>query len=349
MNNYTPFLKFKTAEIGALKALKDAELEAVTPFFDLATRKDITDEDVKKTIIKGVRKYELNFKNSNGFYIDDFDIDDSMRINGSIVYEFLIQTFQEIDFIPVIGLDRTTQRINSVFNPLIISDTLAIRLNQEDFISYTLIEDELAELLERADSQYSKFHLLLDCRLCIDSGVVDLSTKLIQLIQAISSDHHFEKIIISGSSIHASVAEILPVSSEALITRKECNIFQMVTQELGDRFGFGDYTVISPNYSDADIPKSALRKVMTAKVIYSYEDKHHFLRGGAIETHPRGAKQYDDMCLTLTSYVFYRGKAYSVGDEYIDTKSNGIGVDALPHSIGKYLINAHMTFMINDY
>ncbi|CAH7200149.1 putative phage-related protein [Vibrio chagasii] len=349
MNKYTPFLKFKVAEIGALKALEDDKISSITPFFDLATKQDITSTDVENTITRGVRKYELNFKKANGFYIDDYDIDDSVLINGDIVYNFLIDTFKDINYIPVVGLDRTPQRINSIVSPLIISDTLAIRLDQEDFVSYTLIEGEFTDLIELAKDKYTKFHLILDCRLCADADVIDLSNKIIQFIKSVTEEYTFEKIIIAGSSIHASIADILPVLSEVTVSRKECEIHEFVANELGAHIEFGDYTVISPNYSDANIPQAALRKIMTPKIIYSYDHEQHFLRGGAIETHPRGAKQYDDMCLKLVNYHFYRNEKYSIGDKYLYDKSKGIGTDALPHSIGKYLINAHMTFMICHY
>ncbi|ENK2291010.1 beta family protein [Vibrio parahaemolyticus] len=349
MNNYTPFLKFKVAEIGALKALEDNELSSITPFFDLATKNNITADDIENTITKGVRKYELNFKKANRFYMDDYDIDDSILIHGSIVYEFLITKFQEIDFIPVIGLDRTDARNKSVLSPLVLSDTVAIRFNQDDFLSYTIIEDEISDLIDAAKEKYTKFHLILDCRLCINSDPIELSNRLIQFIKLITKDHSFDKIIISGSSIQASIAEILPVSSEKTLSRVECKVFELVNKELPLVLEFGDYTVISPNYSDVNIPQAALRKVMTPKVIYSYENKHHFLRGSAIETHPRGTKQYNDMCKQLVAYTFFRGKGYSVGDKYLEEKSRSVGTDALPHTIGKYLINAHMSYMINDY
>ncbi|HCE2477631.1 TPA: beta family protein [Vibrio parahaemolyticus] len=349
MNKYTPFLKFKVAEIGALKALKDDEISHITPFFDLATKQGITSADIENTITRGVRKYELNFKKANGFYIDDYDIDDSILINGDIVYKFLIDKFQGINYIPVVGLDRSVDRINSISSPLIIGDTLAIRLTQDDFTSYTLIEDDINDLFGLVEEKYTKFHLILDCRLCSESNPIDLSNKIIRLINSITSEYEFEKIIIAGSSIHASIAEILPVLSQVAISRTECEIHDRVSLELGEDIELGDYTVISPNYSDANIPQAALRKIMTPKIIYSYDKMQHFFRGGAIETHPRGAKQYDDMSLQLVGSSFYRSKNYSVGDNYLYEKSQGIGTDALPHSIGKYLINAHMTFMIRDY
>lgn len=349
MNNYTPFLKFKVAEIGALKALEDNELSSITPFFDLATKPDISPESLESTITKGVRKYELNFKKANSFYIDDYDIVDSLRIKGFLVYEFLIDAFKEVNFIPVVGLDRTDARNKSVLSPFVISDTVAIRLVQDDFLSYTLIEDEITDLIDEMKDKFEKFHLILDCRLLVGADPLELSSRLVRFIKSITQNHHFNKIVIAGSSIHSSIAEILPVSSEVTLSRLECKLFNAVDKEVPLELGFGDYTVISPNYSDANIPPNALRKVMTPKVIYSYEGKHFFLRGAAIETHPRGAKQYDDMCKKLITYAFFRKKMYSVGDRYLEEKSRSVGTDALPHTMGKYLINAHMTYMINDY
>ena len=270
-------------------------------------------------------------------------------IKGSIVYEFLIDKFQGIDFIPVVGLDRTVARNQSVLSPQVLSDTLAIRLNQEDFLSYTIIADDIADLIDETKDKYIKYHLVLDCRLCVALDAITLSNQLIQFITLITKDYDFDKIIITGSSIHPSIADILPVLSEKTLSRVECEVFKIVSQELSLNLEFGDYTVISPNYSDVNIPQAALRRVMTPKIIYSDEDKHYFFRGGAIETHPRGAKQYDDMCQQLVNYACFRNKTYSVGDQYLDEKSHSIGINALPHTIGKYLINAHMTYMLNDH
>ncbi|EPN4987717.1 beta family protein [Vibrio alginolyticus] len=353
MSRYTPFLKFKTCEIAALKALEDDEISSITPFFDLATKKDIKASDIEKTISKGVRKYELNFKKANGFYIDDYDIDDSIRINGDIVYNFLISEFSGLPYIPVVGLDRTPDRVKSLESPLISSDTMALRLSYDDFLSYTLSKDDIDDLLEPLvcgiEAKYKKIHLIFDLRVCNKIDVHNVSSSLIKFIQAIVEDYSFEKIIISGSSIPASIADVLPVTSEKTLTRNECRVFEIVNHELGGSIEIGDYTTISPEYSDVSIPPAALRKIMTPKVIYAYDDKQYFVRGGALETHKRGNKQYDDMCSSLVKETFFRGATYSIGDEYIADKAKGLGKDAQPNSISKYLINAHLTYMIIDY
>lgn len=354
MNKYTPFLKFKGSEIGALKLLKKTELASITPFFDLATKKDITDHDIENTITKGLRKYELNFQGCPRFYIDDFDLDDSHRINGDIVYNFFIDTFQSINFIPVVGLDRTPDRISSLHDPLIGSDTFALRLTKEDFKSYVLSEDDIADIMNEfyvGDSKpYSKVHLIIDCRVCVEENEVELSNLIAKFIYDICQDYNFEKIILTGSSISVNYIDNVASGQRNTIDRIECAIYNAVTSMLEIKnIELGDYTVITPDYSDIDIPPAALRKVMTPKVVYSYGTYQHFLRGNAIESHPDGAGQYDTLCLELVGKTFFRGEQYSGGDAYIVQKSKKIGKDAQPAFMNKHLINAHITYMLKDY
>jgi hypothetical protein len=359
MNKYTPFLKFKTGEIGAIKELSNTDAKLITPFFDLATKPDITSENIETTISKGVRKYELNLTQVNNFYIDDYDIDDDMEINGEIVYHFLIKQFSEIPFIPVVGLDRSDERIDSVkvgkVNGDILSDTLAIRLTEEDFQHFSLIEDDLEDLLEVLSEDglnlFNKVHLILDYRLCNDSNSTASANILVPFIESINDAHDFEKIIITGSSIPPSVADVLKVGESTTIDRIECKIQKLVKGKLNklNTLEIGDYCTISPNYSDVVIPQYALRKVMTPKIVYSKNEQQLFIRGHSIDSHPRGALQYDDMCNALVNSPWFRGKKYSNGDKYIHDKSKGLGKNAQPGTIPKPLTNAHITYMLNDY
>ena len=103
------------------------------------------------------------------------------------------------------------------------------------------------------------------------------------------------------------------------------------------------------DYSDVQIRGELMRRVTAPKVMYIYEDRLHVKRGGAIEGHPRGNKQYNDLSVTLVGESFFRGSTYSFGDKFIDEKSKNIGNDATPSTIPKALINAHITFMLNDF
>lgn len=92
-----------------------------------------------------------------------------------------------------------------------------------------------------------------------------------------------------------------------------------------------------------------MRKVTAPKMMYSFDHKLNIKRGGAIEGHPRGNKQYNDLSFTLVREHFFRGSTYSFGDKYIFEKSNNVGSDASPSTIPKALINSHITYMLNDF
>ena len=111
----------------------------------------------------------------------------------------------------------------------------------------------------------------------------------------------------------------------------------------------GDYGVISPDYSDIKIPSNAMLNVMAPKIIYTYNRKHFIIRGGAIKTHERGFKQYNDFAEIIVLKPFYRGPGYSYGDNFIEQKSRSIGKKVMPGTIIKPTVNAHITYMMKDY
>ena len=159
------------------------------------------------------------------------------------------------------------------------------------------------------------------------------------------------KIIVTGSSIPPSIGEILSVGDEVELRRLELDIFDGVRDAIGDDFDvvLGDYGIVSPNYSDLDIPPEVFQNVMTAKILYTF-DRHHFIiRGGAIRTHERGNEQFYDQAAVIVDSTFYRGADYSWGDNFIDEKSRSEGNLATNSTILKPTINLHITYMLNDY
>ena len=83
----------------------------------------------------------------------------------------------------------------------------------------------------------------------------------------------------------------------------------------------GDYTIVSPNYSEVSLPGNVMYNVMTPKTVYSYDNKHYFIRGGSLKTHPDGSSQFNEQARVIMSKPFYRGQHYSFGDSFIEEKS----------------------------
>ncbi|WP_335957983.1 beta family protein [Acinetobacter bereziniae] len=348
--NYIPFLKFKVNEVGALKELEIHLKETLTPFFDLPRKENISEEAFKKMIEQLVRKYELNLKAFSEFYLDNFDIDDSLKISGDENYKFALEKFINTPLIPVVGLDRSPQRNQLVFDyaSLLKTDTVAIRLTSED-LDYQLNEDDLNDLLEACNENYKKIHLIIDNRICLNIDVDERAQVIIEFIEAITKDKDFDKIIVAGSSIPASIRDILDTGEQKILDRDEISIYRIVKAH-HNTICLGDYTVVSPNYSDVQVRGELMGKVTTPKVFYPFSDKMFATRGYALETHPRGHQQYNDLSLIVIGQSFYRTKINSFGDNYIYEKAHLIcKKNVTPSSIPKPLVNLHISFMLKNF
>jgi hypothetical protein len=348
--NYIPFLKFKVNEVGALKELEVSLKENLTPFFDLPRKEDVTEEAFKQMIEQLVRKYELNLKAFPAFYLDNYDIDDSLTIFGDENYKFVLDKFIETPLIPVVGLDRSPQRNQLVFDyaSLLKTDTVAIRLTSED-LDYSLNEDDLDELLDNCYENYQKVDLIIDNRICLNIDIEERAQEIIEFIEAITNDTKFNKIIVVGSSIPASIRDLLDTGDQKILDRDEISIYRLVKAQ-HNTICLGDYTVISPNYSDVQVRGEIMGKVTTPKVFYPFNDQMFVTRGFALETHPRGRRQYNDLSLTVVGQSFYRTKSNSFGDNYIYEKAHLICTKYVtPSSIPKPLVNLHISFMLKHF
>lgn len=348
--SYVPFLKFKTNEVAALKELDNVLHENLTPFFDLARRDDMDEENFKKMVKQLFRKYQINLTKLAAFYLDNYDIADSLVIDSQENYKFVLDSFITSKIIPVVGLDRSPKRNQLVFDysKKFLSSTVAVRLTNED-LDYDLIQDDLEELLEACFKLFSKVDLIIDNRVCLNANSDDRANEIIEFIDAILVDNVFNKIIVSGSSIPASIREILDTGEQKELERNEIKIFRSIKQKHKDIY-LGDYTVVSPNYSDVKVSGELMGKVSTPKVFYAFDDTLFVTRGYAFDTNPRGLKQYNDLSKIVVSQSFYRKKENSFGDNYIYEQAHELSKkNATPSSIVKPLVNIHISYMLKDF
>ncbi len=354
MTSYFPFLKIKVNEIGALSALPIDLKKSIVPFFDFPRKKDMTEDSFKDMVGKAARSVAKNIKDFETIILDNFDIEDTIKVGGSDNYIYIISAFEKINFVPVVGLDRTSTHNQAVFdakkNGKIISEKVAIRLQGEDFESFALVQHELKALFDAGTGLFKSWIVILDNRVCLPIEVLERSEHIIRFIPALNAKHHIDAIAITGSSIPASIGDLVATESAVTQPRIEIDIFRRVKAAIDDENVFlGDYTIVSPLYSDLDIPPQTLRNVTAPKITYSYENLHYILRGGALTSHPRGDIQYNDMANHLIAQAFYRKPPYSFGDNYLHEKANLIGSRVTPSSILKPTINAHMTYMCKDF
>ncbi len=354
MRKYTPFLKLKVNEIGALGELPADIYPKITPFFDLPHKKDRTAEELVKLITASAKKLRKLADRVPRFFLDLYDIPDDLIAHGSGLFNAVAQEFKGLDFIPVIGLDRSNGYINSVFScqagGQLKSQTLGIRLVDDDYQSYAACKSDISSLVAGATGAgFKDFTLILDMRLCANKSQIDLSSTLSKFLTALGPKPAFKEIIITGSTITAQIGELVPTESETIIDRVELATFQLLNYLPKTFIGFGDHTVVSPNYSEMDLAKEFLRNVTAPKIVYSYDDAHYVARGGALKSHSRGNAQYYDMALPLVRKPFFRGAFYSFGENFLLEKAAELGPLVTPSSILKPTICAHMTYMVRAH
>lgn len=355
MNNYIPFLKLKVNEIGALATLSPAIKAKTYPFFDLPKKKNSSEITFKEMLAKSKTSIKKHLAGFPAFFLDNLDIDDSLTVDGLDNYGAVIDTFGDLEsFIPVVALDRLASRNELVFSKkaqgMISSSNIAIRLQPDDFQSYAVIEEELLELQAKGNGLFEHWVIVLDNRCCQNIDAHQRGELINKFLSKASAKIKANSIIIAGSSIPASIRDILKVESECHQARNELNIYRIVAAAKNySNIFLGDYTVVSPQYSDIEIPPEAMQNVIAAKVIYSHDDSHYIVRGGSLKSHLRGRLQYNDITAKILTKSFYRGAGYSFGDNYISEKAKHLGPGVTPGSILKPTINLHITYMLTSF
>lgn len=352
-HNYTPFLKFKGNEVAGLSELSTKLKAELTPFFDLPRKDDMTRASFEKLVASCQKKAEKYLLDFPYIFVDLFDIDDSITKVGEPNCRVVIEAFANIKYVPVLGLDRASDHNKAIIEAKgageILSDTVAVRFQSEEFTSFSLIKDELFELFSAGSSVFSEWIIIFDCRVCIVGNRSKIASDLAAFFSQVNLAIRIQKYIVVGSSIPATIADIAKPNDESVIARAELEIFHNAEKIVGkNHFSFGDYTIVSPMYSELTIPPEMLLSVTAPKVFYSFQNNHYIARGGRIKT--QGYGQYDDICVQITNKSFYRGATYSEGDAFIKRRADGIRPkNVMPSTILKPTICAHITYMALGY
>lgn len=349
---YVPFLKLKGNEVSAYVVLDDAVKQNIRPFFDLPTKKDI-DEEQLRTLIKKSAKKLKKYLNDKEYYLDNIDIPDAIDIDLDASYKFVLSEFADQVFIPVVGVDRDPLRNNTVFDAkkmgAIKSNELAIRVLPDEFYSFDAIESELIDLKNQGAGLFDKFTLIVDARLLAAGEGAKTAKMASDFINKAQKKIGFDLCIFTGSSIPASISELVKTEAKATIVREELIAIEELRNSTGAPIIFGDYTIVSPYYSDLLMPAYMLLNVTAPRYIYSFDNMHYIIRGGGLKTHHRGYLQYNDLAHHLTSEKFYRGVGYSAGDKWLSNNINAGAKKTTPGTALVPTINSHITFMCSSH
>ena len=348
MIRYAPFLKAKRGELTAVGGLNPKVKQAICPFFDFPRKKANYDPDsFANTTANIAASLKKHWGNDAEFYFDDLDIDQKLLIKGEHQYCHILKALKELRVIPVVGLDRLKH--NDAVAELkregqIVSPAVAFRAEQGDFEDYDDNEDQIDYDLAAVFDQFEAIDLILDCRLCTGMKVSEAAQLIATFVRKFCGPREkVRRVIVTGSSIPATIGDILPVDSAVTVARRELEIIAKARDLSEIDLVTGDYATVSPFYSDTDLDPKLLQNIMTPRLIYPFDRSYFATRGTSLKS--GGYDQYVELTKDLCAQSFFR-RGYSIGEDYFYEKSKRIGNNATNGTVIKPSVVAHITYMV---
>ena len=350
MIRYIPFLKAKRGELTAMGELSPDVKKAICPLFDFPRKKpDYNAEAYAATTRSIATSLTKHWGAHAEFYFDDLDIGQKLIVKGDHQYAYMLKALKELKVIPVVALDRTNH--NAAAAQLkrdgeIASTTVAFRAEQADFEDFEAKQDQVDYDLAAVFEEFESIDLILDCRVCSGLDVSLTAQQIAVFAKKFCKSYDVRRVIITGSSIPASLGDLVKPDSAETVIRRELAIISK-TRDLADvDVVAGDYATVSPFYSDADFDPRLFPKVTAPRLIYSFKHSHYVARGISLES--GGYTQYVGLTKELCGQNFFRGRGYSVGEDYFDDKRRRIGNNATNGTVVTPSVVAHITYMVLD-
>jgi hypothetical protein len=357
MYNYAPFLKFKQNEIQAVFSISPDVQDFTLPLFDIPKeKKQDTELDIINRLSKGEKQLAAHSKKIPNlhFLIDNHDLDDSVLLGGIHQYRYILDELKAYNIIPVVAFDRVADHnVAAIEYCQAGCNTLGIRLQVEDFKSFNLLKPKLAKILaEAASVGVTKTYLIFDCRMIeAQGGVDDLKVSIEKFYKQCSQQLSINHYIVVGSVIPANITKLMKTKTTMMVERLEDKLWRklVVIPELSE-INYGDYGVVSPEFSEADLPVELMPKFMAPKVFYTTTGEFYAERGGQFQGHAKGYGQYFDIADNIVNKSYYRGDRYSDGDKYVHARSHLSArrpkKGGSPGSWIKATLSAHITFVV---
>jgi len=348
MIRYVPFLKAKRGELTAMRELTPNVKEAICPFFDFPRKKSNYSLEAylntTQSIATSLRKH---WGSSSEFYFDDFDIEQCPTVNGEHPYASALMALGDLKVVPVVGLGRTSHNAavaNLKHRREIASSCVAFRVEQRDFEDFDDCYAQINSDMMSVFGQFETIDLILDCRLCINSNVKEAARQVAaysrRFCNALAKTR---RVIVTGSSLPASIGDVLSVDSTIVVPRHELGIISGARALTDVELICGDYATVSPFYSDVELDPKIMPNVMTPRLVYSFRRSHYIARGVSLKS--GGYSQYIGLTAALCGQTFFRA-GFSSGENYFLAKSQGMGTNATNGTVVKPSVVAHVTYMV---
>ena len=247
--------------------------------------------------------------------------------------------------VPCTGLDRDApynEAVKSVVNE--DNQGLVVRLQIEDIETPTICIPQLETLLERIQIETTSVDLLFDLREII-LPVPRLASMVVDAHSSLANIGKWRTNILAGSRMPRSLAELLRPGQSGYLPRSEFEIWSAAVEELGLSMRYGDYGVVTPDFSELENPQLIVGR-MGPNARYTLDNRWFVTRGRRFQTD--GYDQYYTLAEQVASLAEFSGRTFSFGDEYIDVRANGNGTTGNPTTWIAACMNHHLTYVADQ-
>jgi len=363
--HYVPILRWKMAEMEALKFLKVEAKARMTPLIELCQdafdpKKPKHENDKPKPIVvediitKKVNQLHQSWGNQ-AVFIDLLHLNPKTRTSvGKHIFEIIssLTVKNDTSVIPVTGFPykdpktywevRNIEYQNAVAKAIkMCGHGACVRLFLHDIIHRKTLKSDIRDLLQALGLAINETDLLIDYQ-----AINNTNPSIINLYNYIPFIDDWRSIIISGGAFPPDLSELLANRTYKLDRLDWLSWSQQVKDvSLTLRLpSYSDYTIQHPLYrKPTDYPK------VSASIRYSCNEYWLIMRGEWIgKQGSRGSAQYQAEAQLLCDREEYFGANFSFGDDYIMKKS----VDDVHHgNVKEWLragINHHLELVIHQ-
>jgi len=315
---YLPILKFKQAEIGALRDLKSEERQKMTPLIQLVPKftrikeskppayELVPKEQVLKKALLTIQKYLSEIK----VYVDSSILYESGR-NGVLEAISNCSNLFGNNIVPVLSyLDVKTDSYDENVLKFIAQQGICLRIQEQE------IGDGFWQTFDGSLNKLGITREKVD--LLLDYQVTDLTREdsVVALINDVSKTNGWRSFYFASGAFPDNLTKLTIGTNK--LARNDWKLWKSIIGKTGGvrQPGFSDYTIQSPVYSPpVNNPNTSF------SVRYATDEEWIVMRGQARNAkNSSGIKQYYAHALMLQSQGLCNEKCCK-GDEYISKVS----------------------------
>ena len=320
---YTPILKWKKAEEGAIKDLSNSQKDSILPMFEFIrptqvskTAKNLgitnAEDELVRRLSGTIPKDILLSWGDGRLFFADFTLIEPIKTRMKFSNNFIQNSCKlYLEPIPVVNLSAdASEYIKNIVTLSIkyLKSNICIRFNKADLIDAGLINKKLSEFCNDYKLAPDSISVFIDLKEDINIGCFE---KAMFALKDIETPKNYMNIIIASGAFPEDMSKITTEDDRRdRIDWYNWSHNKSKWYNLLRYPAFADYTVRHPIYNE-----KAEHYRATATIKYTLDTEWRFFKGQV--------GKYE-MCLAYASALRedrdFLGRDYSAGDKYIDDK-----------------------------